>query len=142
MKIRRATEQDIQGIFLLNQAFGYAYPLEATAEKLRAAVSDPGQCVLVAEEADGVLSGYIHLENYDTLYFPHMKNILGLIVLPEYRKGGIASALLAEAEDWAKATGAAGIRLDSGAERAPAHACYRKAGYTERKLHKNFRKLF
>ena len=142
MKIRRATEQDAQGIFRLNQAFGYEYPLEATADKLLAAVSDPGQCVLVAEAADGVLSGYIHLEDYDTLYFPHMKNILGLIVLPEYRKRGIASALLAEAENWAKDTGAAGIRLDSGAERTPAHACYCKAGYTERKLHKNFIKLF
>ena len=142
MKIRRATEQDVQGIFRLNQAFGYEYPLKATAEKLRAAVSDPGQCVLVAEEADGVLSGYIHLEDYDTLYFPHMKNILGLIVLPEYRKRGIASALLTDGETWAKDTGAAGIRLVSGAERAPAHACYRKAGYTEQKLQKNFKKLF
>lgn len=142
MKIRRATERDTQGIFRLNQAFGYEYPLDATAEKLRVAVSDPGQCILVAAEADGVLSGYIHLEDYDTLYFPHMKNILGLIVLPEYRKRGIASALLAEAEIWAKDTGAAGIRLDSGVERAPAHACYCKAGYTERKMHKNFRKLF
>lgn len=142
MKIRRATEQDVQGIFRLNQAFGYEYPLKATAEKLRAAVSDPGQCILVAEEADGVLSGYIHLEDYDTLYFPHMKNILGLIVLPEYRKRGIASALLADGEIWAKDTGAAGIRLVSGAERAPAHACYRKAGYTEQKLQKNFKKLF
>ena len=142
MQIRAAMERDALGIFQLNQAFGYEYPLEETAEKLRAAVSDPGQCVLVAEETDGELSGYIHLEDYDTLYFPHMKNILGLIVLPEYRKQGIASALLAAADTWAKDTGAAGIRLDSGAERAPAHACYRKAGYTERKLHKNFRKLF
>ena len=141
MKIRNAIEQDAQGIFLLNQAFGYEYPLEETAEKLRAAISNPGQCILVAEQ-NGILMGYIHLEDYDTLYFPHMKNVLGLIVLPEYRRRGIASALLAEAETWAKDTGAAGIRLDSGAERAPAHACYREAGYTERKLHKNFRKLF
>lgn len=142
MKIRSAMEQDTQGIFRLNQAFGFEYPLEATTKKLRAAIADPGQCVLVAEEENGVLSGYIHLQNYDTLYFPHMKNILGLIVLPEYRKRGIASMLLAEAETWAKDTGAAGIRLDSGAERTPAHACYRKAGYAERKLHKNFIKLF
>lgn len=142
MKIRSAMEQDTQGIFRLNQAFGYEYPLEATAKKLRAAVADPVQCILVAEEENGVLSGYIHLENYDTLYFPHMKNILGLIVLREYRRRGIARELLGAAEAWAKDTGAAGIRLDSGAERTPAHACYRKAGYTERKLHKNFIKLF
>ena len=142
MYIRSVTEQDVQGIFRLNQAFGYEYPLEATAEKLRAAVLDPGQCVLVAEEADGVLSGYIHLEDYDTLYFPHMKNILGIIVLPEYRRKGIASALLAAGEAWARETGAAGIRLDSGIERVGAHACYRKNGYQERKLHKNLRKLF
>lgn len=142
MKIRRAAEQDAQGIFWLNQAFGYEYPMEATADKLRVTVSDPGQCVLVAEGADGVLSGYIHLEDYDTLYFPHMKNILGLIVLPQYRRRGIASALLAEADAWARDSGAAGIRLDSGIERVGAHVCYRKAGYQERKLHKNFRKLF
>lgn len=142
MKIRRAAEQDAQGIFRLNQAFGYEYPLEATADKLRAAVSNPGQCVLVAEEADGILSGYIHLEDYDTLYFPHMKNILGLIVLPQYRRRGIASALLAEADAWAKDSGAAGIRLDSGIDRVGAHVCYRKAKYQEVKLHKYFKKLF
>lgn len=105
------------------------------------AIFEPAQCVLVAEE-DGTLAGYIHLEDYDTLYFPHMKNILGLIVLPEYRGKGIASALLAEAENWAKAAGASGIRLDSGIERVCAHVCYRKAGYTEQKLHKYFKKLF
>lgn len=141
MNIRRVTETDVYGIFSLNEAFGYEYPLEETGKKLRAAIIDPGQCILVAETED-TLVGYIHLENYDTLYFPHMKNILGLIVLPEYRRQGIAAQLLAEAERWARDTGAAGIRLDSGAERKTAHACYHKAGYTERKLHKNFRKLF
>lgn len=141
MKIRKAVETDAQGIFLLNEAFGYHYPLDETAKKLCGTIMDPGQCLLVAEE-DGTLAGYIHLEDYDTLYFPHMKNILGLIVLPEYRRRGVAMGLLEEAECWARNTGAAGIRLDSGYERTPAHACYHKAGYTERKLHKNFIKLF
>lgn len=141
MKIRKATEQDAKGIYLLNDAFGYKYPLEETIKKLQALVSDPGHCILVAEQ-ENVLVGYIHLEDYDTLYFSHMKNVLGLIVLPEYRRQGIATELLATAATWAKDTGAAGIRLDSGAERASAHACYSKAGYRERKLHKNFIKLF
>lgn len=104
MNIRRVTETDVYGIFSLNEAFGYEYPLEETGKKLRAAIIDPGQCILVAETED-TLVGYIHLENYDTLYFPHMKNILGLIVLPEYRRQGIAAQLLAEAERWARDTG-------------------------------------
>ncbi len=138
---RTAKIEDAQEIIALNDAFGYDYPAEKTKQKLEAAINQSDQRVIVAV-LDGKVIGYIHLEDYDTLYFDHMKNVLGLIVLPEYRRHGAASALLEAPDRWAKETGATGIRLDSGIEREPAHACYEKNGYAMRKLHKNFRKLF
>lgn len=142
MKIRRAVIEDAEAIYRLNQiGLGYDYPIEKTRVKLEKALSDPAQLVLVAE-CDGAVAGCIHLQDYDTLYFEPMKNILGLAVLPEYRRQGIATALLKAADQWAEETGAAGIRLVSGVSREGAHACYRRNGYQETHLQKNLRKLF
>ncbi len=138
---RNAKIEDVEAIIQLNMAFGYEYPPEKTRDKLATALSRDDQRVILAVY-EGQVIGYIHLEDYDTLYFDHMKNVLGLIVFPEYRRMGAASALLAAADQWARETGASGVRLDSGIEREPAHACYEKNGYSVRKLHKNFRKLF
>ena len=140
--IRNAQLIDAAGIQQLNKtAMGYDFPVAETERKLQRALADPGQCVLVAVESEQIV-GYIHMEDYDTLYFPHMKNVLALAVDPDCRRRGIASKLLAAGERWARETGATGIRLVSGAEREGAHACYRKAGYEVRKLQKNFRKPF
>ncbi len=140
--VRNAQIADTAGIQQLNKiSMGYDFPVAETEKKLQKALADPGQCVLVAVE-NGQVVGYLHIEDYDTLYFPHMKNVLALAVDPDFRRRGIASQLLAAGEAWAWETGATGIRLVSGAEREEAHACYRKAGYEERKLQKNFRKPF
>ena len=134
---RRGGLTDTEAIWRMNkEVMEYDYPLEQTRDKLKNALADQGQCVLVAV-LDGTVVGYIHLVD-----FPHMKNVLALAVLTEYRRRGAASALLAAGEQWARETGAAGMRLDSGVERTGAHACYAKAGFVERKLHKNLRKLF
>ncbi|MBQ9270618.1 MAG: GNAT family N-acetyltransferase [Oscillospiraceae bacterium] len=137
--IRRAEVRDAAAIQLLNrECLGYDYPLKKTREKLAAAIEDPGQCVLVAELDPDVIAGYIHLEDYDTLYFDPMKNILGIAVFMEFRRRGIATRLLTEAEEWAAETGASGIRLVSGYDREDAHAFYERMGYINRKLQKNY----
>ena len=141
--VRRAEVRDAAAIQLLNrECLGYDYPLETTRKKLAASIEDPGQCVLVAELGPDVIAGYIHLEDYDTLYFDPMKNILGIAVFMEFRRRGIATRLLTEAEEWAAETGTAGIRLVSGIDREGAHAFYERMGYSASHLQKNFRKLF
>ena len=140
--IRKCCTEDAEMLWKINrEVMNYDYPRDKTVEKLKDLMVNEAHCILVAE-IDGQITGYIHLNDYDTLYFDHMKNVLCLAVLSEYRRKGVATKLLEAGERWAKETGAVGIRLDSGAERLAAHDCYEKAGYVQKKMHKYFRKIF
>ena len=66
----------------------------------------------------------------------------GRTVGNRYKRNGIGSALLKQAEIWAKENGAVGIRLCSGAERVNAHKFYESQGYEVTKLQKNLKKIF
>ena len=93
-------------------------------------------------ETDNKVVGYIHLVNYDVIYADNFKNCLGLAVDADYKRNGIGSALLKQAEIWAKENGAVGIRLCSGAEREGAHKFYISQGYEITKIQKNIKKIF
>ena len=67
---------------------------------------------------------------------------MGLAVDNDYKRNGIGSALLKQAEIWAKENGAVGIRLCSGAERENAHKFYLSQGFVSNKIQKNFKKIF
>ena len=86
--------------------------------------------------------GYVHDLDYDLLYAPHMKNIMGIAVSSAYKRKGIGSALLQYVENWALETGASGIRLVSGATRTDAHAFYRHCGFEGNKEQINLKKMF
>lgn len=104
-------------------------------------MNDETQVIFVAETENKVV-GYIHLVNYDVIYADNFKNCLGLAVDNDYKRNGIGSALLKQAEIWAKENGAVGIRLCSGAERVNAHKFYESQGYEVTKLQKNLKKIF
>ena len=57
--------------------------------------------------------------------------ISDFVVLPEYRRHGIARALLARAEEYARDHGAVWLRLGVKGGNAPAYAFYAQAGFTE-----------
>jgi len=138
--IRPACIDDAAAIQRLNaDEMGYDYPPEAMAAKLSAALTRKTERVFVAE-VDGVVVGYVHAADYDVLYAPHMKNILGIAVAASYKRCGIGRALLCAVENWAKITDADGVRLVSGAVRTEAHAFYQSCGYEYGKDQKNFRK--
>lgn len=141
-KIREACVNDSDDIYVINRdSLGYDYPPERTMQKLADALSSNKDKIFVAVVEDGI-AGYIHLTDYDVIYAPHFKNILGLAVLEKFKRFGIGSALLAEGEKWAKQTGAAGVRLCSGESRTDAHQFYRSCGYKDNKKQLNFKKLF
>ena len=119
---------DAESICRLNaEEMGYDFPLEQTAKKLTALAGSPKDRIFVAV-ADSAVVGYVHANNYDLIYAPHMKNIMGIAVAKRYRRRGIGKALLDAVEAWAKRTGA--------------HEFYRRCGYGCEKEQINFKKFF
>lgn len=138
--IREAILTDAEALCRLNrEALGYDYPLSATAGKLATALTRPSEKIFVAVQEKQVV-GYVHAQDYDVLYAPHYKDVLGLAVAPDCRRQGAGRALMAAVEDWARAGGAVAVRLVSGMGRTGAHAFYRRCGYDGGKQQINFKK--
>ena len=140
--VREATPSDASAIWELNVLeMGYQYPLEATSRKLDVLLNNKSDKIYVAV-SNGLVVGYVHANDYDLVYAPHMKNIMGIAVSSRYRRQGIGRILLQQVENWALATGAAGVRLVSGMARTEAHKFYHSCGYTGDKEQLNLKKMF
>lgn len=140
--VREAKKEDYIAIARLNKKeMKYDYPVEKTKIKLAQILEDASQKVYVAVSREQVI-GYVHANNYDVLYAPHMKNIMGIAVEQNFKKQGVGRTLLEAVEKWGKETGASGVRLVSGSERKEAHMFYKHCNYIESKEQKNFKKLF
>lgn len=140
--IRLCQLADCQAICKLSSSeMGYDYPEDKTINKLKMLLKSEKDRIFVATTHEEVI-GYVHASDYDVIYAPHMKNIMGIAVSSAYKKNGIGKALLAAVEEWGKETGACGIRLVSGATRTAAHEFYRHCGYDGGKQQINFKKIF
>ena len=141
-QIREMKIEDYKDIYELNcQEMGYDYPIQDTKEKLIQLSQSHYDQIYVAVIHNKVV-GYVHANDYDTIYAPHMKNIMGIAVSKDYKRQGIGKALLNEIEKWAKDTGAKGIRLVSGSSRKGAHAFYHQCGYSGDRTQLNLKKMF
>ncbi|MBT9777277.1 GNAT family N-acetyltransferase [Clostridium sp. MCC353] len=142
IEIRECRIEDAAAIHELNcREMGYDYPLDKTQSKL-ARILTSSQDKVFAAVYQGEVIGYIHVNDYDLLYAPHMKNIMGIAVSSACRKMGAGRMLMEAAETWARENGAEGIRLVSGATRTGAHEFYRRLGYDGGKQQINFKKYF
>lgn len=138
--IREARLTDYDAIAQLSKNdLGYDYPPEKTKRQLEKLLDKSGHKICVAQ-TDGQVTGYIHAQDYELLYAPPYKNILGIAVARAYRGRGIGRMLLQAVENWARETGSAGVRLCSGESRTGAHAFYAACGYACTKNQKNFKK--
>ncbi|HPE94548.1 MAG TPA: GNAT family N-acetyltransferase [Bacillota bacterium] len=138
IQIRECVEEDVIILYELNKnEMGYDYPRDKTETKLRELLKSNKEKIFVAV-MDNIVVGYVHANDYDVIYAPHMKNIMGIAVSSNFKKQGIGRALLAAVENWAQETGASGIRLVSGATRTGAHEFYRRCGYSGDKQQINF----
>lgn len=138
--IREAYLSDAEAIWMLNcTEMGYPFPLESTIDKLAKLLYRNSDKIYVAT-IEGTVVGYVHANDYDVIYAPHMKNIMGIAVAHEHKHQGIGKTLLQQVELWAADTGATGVRLVSGAARTDAHEFYRHCGYTGDKKQLNLKK--
>lgn len=138
-KVRLADAPDLRGIN--SNSLGYEYSADNTAANLKIILENSNNALYVAV-ADNRVVGYIHGCNYDVMYTPRVKNILGFAVDREYQNRGVGTALLKAMEQWAKDTGASGIRLNSGTARINAHRFYESRGYSCDKSQLRFIKYF
>ncbi len=141
-QIRRCIPSDYKAIYKLNATeMGYDYPEEETEKRIQKILKSEKDRVFVAIVEDEVV-GYIHACDYDVIYAPSYKNIMGIAVCSDYKRNGIGKALLSAVEEWAKCTGAVGVRLNSGATRVFAHRFYKNCGYVGDKEQIRFIKHF
>lgn len=142
IQIRQCEIIDSEAIYELNaRELGYDYPKDKTKKKLKQLLESDRDKIFVAL-MDNIVVGYIHASDYDVIYAPHMKNIMGIAVSSALRKKGIGRALLSAVENWAQESGAGGVRLVSGETRIGAHEFYRHCGYGGDKQQINFKKMF
>ena len=118
------------------QDLGYDCDADLVKERLKN-LDSSRERVFVAI-IDGKVVGYVHAEQYNTLYFESLVNILGLAVSKAYRRRGCGKALMRVVENWAKVCGIHAVRLNSGKARTEAHKFYRSIGYDNEKAQIRF----
>ena len=129
--VRPATEQDATGVAALLDVLGYPCQRAEAAERLREIADDADQQVLVADR-HGCLLGLLALDGMYYLPLGALTcRITALAVADTEQRRGIGRMLLKEAEQRARAAGAARIELTSALTRHDAHAFYRACGYED-----------
>ncbi|MGN6520053.1 MAG: GNAT family N-acetyltransferase [Dokdonella sp.] len=127
--VRTARTYDAAAIAGLCDELGYASTRQQVVCRL-AAIEAAGQgCVLVAEDANGALVGWLHVGQVASLTSDVEGEILGLVVREAARGSGIGARLVEAAERWALAHGCTRMRVRSRVERERAHRFYERAGY-------------
>jgi aminoglycoside 6'-N-acetyltransferase I len=109
-----------------------ADPKELESDLASLFALDPPYTVYIAED-DGRQIGFIELwvRSYAEGGPPEPSAYVeGLWVDPEHRRSGVATALLREAEKWAKAKGFKWLGSDAELSNRDSHAWHKAAGFT------------
>lgn len=141
--IRRCMVSDAHNIYeLCHRELGYDFSEEQVEKNVRKLIGSAENLLLVAVDQDDEVIGFIHANNHDPVYAPPMKDIVALAINPEYRKHHLGFQLMTAVEEWAKKTGASGLRADMGATQNGALSFYKSCGFEYIKTSYNVRKMF
>ena len=125
-----AALEDASAIAKLNRLFN---EVDESPDAIAVRMSDPNcvETVILAKVADKAV-GFALVRVVPTVLYtdPHAE-LTELYVLEEFRQRGIASRLLAFAEQVAVQKGAQSILVQTGNDNAPALALYKKHGFEE-----------
>ncbi|MBO0482694.1 GNAT family N-acetyltransferase [Candidatus Enterococcus courvalinii] len=136
--LRKILVTDAVALATINaEDLGYELDKQRVQEKIREFQQDSfHHFLLVFENLDEEVVGYVHAEVYSTLYSETMFNVLGLAVARKARHQGIGTLLMMALEQEGRRREYAGIRLNSGEERLGAHRFYEGLGYQSTKNQK------
>jgi len=132
--IRTARTYDAQAIAELGGQLGYVATRQQIATRLAGIESEPASRVIVAEDNNGRVVGWLHVAARTQLTEDTCAEVLGLVVDEPARGAGIGEALLRAAEDWARSAGCVRVRVRSRDTRERAHRFYERAGYARNKV--------
>jgi ribosomal protein S18 acetylase RimI-like enzyme len=133
VEVRRAEARDLDALVPLFDAYRQFYGQPSDLPRAYAFLAERflrGQSTVFLAETGARAVGFVQL--YPSFSSTRTAPILilnDLYVAPEARRTGAARALLAAAEAFAKADGAAGLILSTGVENRPAQALYEAMGW-------------
>lgn len=129
--VRIATVQDAAQLEILNNEFNGEG--ETTLENIRASLAGNKQEIVVVDETDGELTGFVCvLLKKSFCYDDYMPEITEVYVKPQYRRNGIARAMITYAEEYCNSHYPLHkFELLTGIENDGAQSVYAKLGYSE-----------
>lgn len=128
LRIRTAEMADASQIAICLQSLGYGASADLVEAKLMA-LCEETDAVLVACEG-ALIVGVVSIHITPLFHAPgHLARITALSIRDGHQRRGIGRSLMAAAEQWSWATGAARIDLTSGNHRPEAHRFYESLGY-------------
>ena len=129
--VRIATEKDAEQLEILNNAFNGEG--ETTLENIRLSLADNKQEVIVVDEKNEELTGFVCVQLKKSFcYDEYMPEITEVYVKPQYRRCGVARAMIAYAEEYCKKHYPLHkFELLTGFENTAVQTAYKKFGYCE-----------
>jgi GNAT superfamily N-acetyltransferase len=140
ISVRAAMEADAEMIARLAGELGYPVEIEAMHARLVKVLERGDHLVLVAQDGQGQLRGWLQAHVSDVLESGFRVEIMGLIVSGRMRRHGAGRLLVEAAERWAREVGARAIVVRSNVNRQESHAFYPALGYTNTKTQTVYRK--
>lgn len=130
MEIRLASSNDTAFLFEMNERFNGAG--STSKELLADSIANNGQEAVFIASVDGAAAGFCCAQLFKSMcYRSYYAEITELFVEETYRKQGVATALLAFAEDYFKDKNVKGYQLFTGKQNEIAQAFYEKNGYIQ-----------
>jgi ribosomal protein S18 acetylase RimI-like enzyme len=133
-KVLRATQHDLEALLPLVQAYRVFYKQQPEPERERTFTEQHlrnGTSVIYLAKIDDSPAGFMQLfKTYSTVHLASAWILEDLFVDPEFRRRGIAEALLLAALEHARNDGAGGMFLETAYDNEPAQRVYERAGWT------------
>lgn len=134
IQVRRAGMADLDALAPLfdgyRRFYGQDADLDAARDFLEARLQREQSVVLIALDTSGSAMGFTQLYPlFSSVRMVRIWLLNDLYVAADHRRRGVADALMAEAESWASADGAAAIVLETTEENRQAQALYERRGW-------------
>ena len=128
MEIKMATTGDAHDLFELNTLFGNT----TSADAMQKALARNGPEVVCIAYVDGIAAGYCTaFVLHSMCYNENRADIESLFVKKEYRRQGVAKALLSFLESTLCARGIRHFHISTSADNAGALSLYRQLGFAQ-----------